>query len=216
MHSSVIAKNRKIIMNLNASVKELAYYMRRLYRQKLTTTLGGNLSMRLDNGNIIITPSATDKGRMTGDEIGIMDIDGKICGPEFKPSIETEMHLNVYRTRSDINAVVHAHPVTACAFAAASAEINCNLIIESSAMLGKINYAGYHPMGSNELAKAVAEAVVTSNTVIMKNHGVLTAGENIIKAFERLEVLENAAQMTLIAEGSFKNRLTPLPEQLVD
>ena len=199
-------------MNLNASAKELAYYMRKLYKQKLTTTLGGNLSMRLDDGKIIITPSATDKGRMTGDEIGVMDIDGNIIGPKFKPSIETEMHLNVYRKREDLNAVVHAHPVTACAFAAASAEINCNLIIESSAMLGTINYAGYHPMGSKELAEAVADAVEGSHAIIMRNHGVLTAVRNIVEAFERLEVLENAAQMTLIAEGAFKNRLTPLDD----
>lgn len=199
-------------MNSDAASKELAYYMRRLYRQKLTTTLGGNLSMRLENGNIIITPSATDKGRMKGSEIGMMDIEGNIVGPDFKPSIETEMHLGIYRNRPDINAVVHAHPVTACAFAAASVEINCSLIIESSAMLGQINYADYYPMGSKELAGSVASAVKDSNTVIMKNHGVITGGVNIVEAFERIEVLENAAKMTLIAEDSFKNRLNPLLE----
>ena len=197
-------------MDTNTAKKELAYYMRRLYRQKLTTTLGGNLSMRLSDGNIVITPSGTDKGRMKGSEIGMMDIDGNKIGPDFKPSIETEMHLNIYRMRPDVNAVVHAHPVTACAFAAASAEINCNLIIESSAMLGKINYAEYHYMGTQELADAVAEAAKTANAVIMKNHGALTVGTTFLEAFERLEVLENAAKMTLIAEGALKDRLTPL------
>ena len=197
-------------MNNDTAKKELAYYMRRLYRQKLTTTLGGNLSMRLEDGNIIITPSGTDKGRIKGSDIGMMNIDGTIIGEEFKPSIETEMHLKIYRQRPDINAVVHAHPVTACAFAAASTEINCNLIIESSAMLGKINYAEYHYMGTEALASSVAEAAKTANAVIMKNHGALTIGSTFIEAFERLEVLENAAQMTLIAKGVLKESITPL------
>ncbi len=202
-------------MNLNTAKKELAYYMRRLYRQKLTTTLGGNLSMRLEDGTIIITPSATDKGRMKSSEIGVMDISGKMIGAEFKPSIETEMHLNIYRVRPDVNAVVHAHPVTACAFAAASAKINCNLIIESSAMLGTIGYADFHYMGTQALADSVAEATKTSNAVIMKNHGALAVGINIVEAFERLEVMENAAKMTLIAEGALKNCLTPLSEDQI-
>ncbi len=200
-------------MNVHSAKKELAYFMRRLYRQKLTTTLGGNLSMRLADGNIIITPSATDKGRMKGGDIGMMDVDGNIIGPDFKPSIETQMHLNIYRVRPDVNAVVHAHPVTACAFAAASSEINCNLIIEASAMLGQINYADYHPMGSEDLASAVATAAESSNSVILKNHGALTVGVNIIEAFERLEVMENAARMTLIAEGPLQNKLTPLTDE---
>ena len=203
-------------MDIDTAKKELAYYMRRLYRQKLTTTLGGNLSMRLDDGNIIITPSATDKGRMKGSEIGMMDLEGNIIGQPFKPSIETEMHLNIYRLRPDINAVVHAHPVTVCAFAAASAEINCNLIIESSVMLGKINYADYHYMGTQELADSVGEASKTANAMIMKNHGGITVGRNFLEAFERLEVMENAAKMTLIAEGSLKNHLTPLSDEQIE
>ncbi len=200
-------------MNLDQAKKELAYYMRRLYRQKLTTTLGGNLSMRLEDGTIIITPSGIDKGRIRGSEIGGVDIDGKIIGDKFNPSIETEMHLNIYRVRPDVHAVVHAHPVTLCAFAAAEAKINCRLIIESSFMLGDISYAEYHYMGTQALADSVAEAAKSSNSIIMKNHGALATGVNIVEAFERLEVMENAAQMTLIAEGALKNCLTPLSEE---
>ena len=195
-------------MNIEKAKKELAYYMRRLYRRGLTTTLGGNISMRLTDGTIIITPSATDKARMTAKDIGITDIDGNILGALFNPSIETGMHLAVYRARPDVNAVVHAHPVTACAFAASSKQINCSMIIESSVLLQEIAYADYHEMGSADLAESVASAVENTDAVIMRNHGAVTLGTDITIAFERLEALENAARMTVIAETALGSTLS--------
>lgn len=184
--------------------------MRRLYRLKLTTTLGGNLSMRLPDGNIIITPSATDKGEMQGCDIGTMDMNGKIIGKKFTPSIETKMHLQLYKTRPDIQAVVHAHPTTVCAFAATSAGIDYKLIVESYVVLGRISYARYYPMGSKELADEVADAAKSANCIVMKNHGALTVGKSLLEAFDRMEVLENAAQMTLMTGLDLKKFYRPL------
>jgi L-fuculose-phosphate aldolase len=205
--------NAKIVKN-NPDVSlykdKLAGFMRRLYRLKLTTTLGGNISMRMTDGNILITPSGTDKGEIQGDDIGVMNLKGKIIGQKFTPSIETQMHLELYKIRPDINAVIHAHPVTACAFSATSAGINYKLIVESYVILGRISYARYHPMGTIELADEVADAAKDANCIIMKNHGALTVGESLLQAFDRMEVLENAAQMTLINGMDLKKFYRPL------
>lgn len=187
--------------------EQVAYFMRRLYKQKLTTTLGGNISVRLTDGDVLITPSATDKGEMKGEEIGLLDINGKMPEKKFRPSIETRMHLSIYRQRRDVNAIVHAHPVTACAFAATDIEIDTSLILEAAVVLGEISYADFKQMGTNELATEVSVATTNANCVIMRNHGALAVGENILEAFDRLEVLENAAQMTIMTLGPLKGHI---------
>lgn len=183
--------------------EEIAYFMRRLYERGLTTTSGGNISVRFSEHEILITPSASDKGRMKGDEIGIMDAGGKILS-EFKPSIESSMHLKIYEARPDVKAIVHAHPVVASTFAATSAQINCRLLAESYAILGKPAYAPYCLMGTDKLAEAVSETAKSANCIIMRNHGALTVGKSLLEAFDRLEVLETCAKMTLISEGFLK------------
>jgi L-fuculose-phosphate aldolase len=201
---------------LNASREEIAYFMRRLYDQGLTTTSGGNISVRFSEDEILITPSASDKGRMKGAEIGIMDTSGKILS-KFKPSIESSMHLKIYAARPDVKAIVHAHPVVASTFAATNTQINCRLLAESYAILGKLEYAPYRLMGTEGLADVVAETAKYANCIIMKNHGVLAVGKSLLEAFDRLEVLETCAKMTLISEGFFKGRTRLLgKKELVD
>jgi L-fuculose-phosphate aldolase len=191
--------------------EEVAYFMRRLYEKGLTTTSGGNLSVRLPNGHALVTPSGSDKGRMRADEIGEVTLDGKAVTPGFRPSIESFMHLGIYKARPDVSAVTHAHPVTASAFCASEAKINLNYISESYAILGKIIYAGYFTPGSPELASAVAEAASKGNCVIMRNHGVLTVGKSLLESFDRLEVLESAAKITLLTRllGGKTDELSP-------
>lgn len=166
--------------------------------------------MLLPDGNIIITPSGTDKGEMQKDDIGTVDLDGNIIGKSFTPSIETQMHTTLYKTRPDIKAVVHAHPVTACAFAATFAEINYKLIVETYLMVSKIAYAEYVPMGTKELAWEVAAKAKKANCIIMRKHGALTVGTSLLEAFERLEVMENAAKMTLLTDADLKQFKNPL------
>lgn len=177
--------------------EELAFYMRRLYKQKLTTCSGGNLSARLDDKHIIITPSSLDKGFIKAKQIGLMTIDGENLTPHLKPSIETGMHLSAYRTRDDIKAVIHAHPVTATSFAAMDKKINIHLTGEAFVVLKKVAYAPYILMGTDGLSQAVSEGLKISNIVVMKNHGITTVGNTLLSAFDKMEVLEAAAQMTL-------------------
>ncbi|MDK2958810.1 MAG: L-fuculose-phosphate aldolase [Synergistaceae bacterium] len=177
--------------------EQVASIMRRLYRQGLTTCSGGNVSLRC-GGVILITPSGTDKGEITAGEIGAVTPDGENLLPGLKLSIETEMHLEVYRNRPDVNGVVHAHPVTASAFAALDRDIETRLTAETRHVLGKPVRAVYALMGTKELARVVGQAVRKGNVVIMENHGALTAGETLFQAFDRMELLEAAAKMTWI------------------
>jgi L-fuculose-phosphate aldolase len=195
-------------MNINnkykAERKQVASFMRRLYNHGLTTTSGGNISLRVTEDIIVITPSATDKGRMRWKEVGIMNILGENLTPELKPSIESEMHLSIYKKKKEVTAIVHAHPVFASAFTAMKCKIDTNLTAEARAILGDPLSVPYALMGTRELATLVAEKIGDSDILLLENHGILTTGSNLLQAFDKIEVLENAAKMTLIVDMAKK------------
>jgi L-fuculose-phosphate aldolase len=186
--------------------KEVAHFMRRLYKHGLTTTSGGNISLRLSDDLILITPSATDKGRMKWKEVGIVNIFGENFTPQLKPSIETAMHLAIYKRKNDVSAIVHAHPVFASLFTAIKAKINTNLTSEAKAILGDPLLVRYALMGSKALAEVAAENIMKSDILLLENHGILTTGSTLLQAFDKIEVLENAAKMTLMTEMTGRKR----------
>ncbi|MCJ7447355.1 MAG: class II aldolase/adducin family protein [Bacteroidales bacterium] len=196
----------KVQLKYKKERKDVARFMRRLYRHGLTTTSGGNISLRISDDVIVITPSATDKGRMKWEEVGIMTILGKNLTPDLKPSIEYALHLNIYKKNRDISAIVHAHPVFATSFTAMKCTIDTNLIAEARAICGEPRFVPYALMGSAELADIVAENAMNADTLLLENHGILTTGSNLLQAFDKLEVLENAAKMTLIVEMTGKKK----------
>jgi len=179
--------------------EDVAYFMRRLYEQRLTTTSGGNVSLRVGE-KVLITPSQTDKASVKQEQIGDISIDGKILTVGFKSSMESKMHLAIYNKRSDVNAVVHAHPVFATSFAIAGKEIKTNLAGEARAVLGEPVKARYALMGTQKLADVVAEVSLDGNVILMENHGVIAVGKNLLEAYDRMEVLEVSAKMTFITD----------------
>ncbi len=186
-------------MNYQEQRAAVAEFMRRLYRQGLTTTSGGNISMRVDDQRVLLTASKFDKAELQAEHVGILTLDGDNLTPDLSPSIEFGMHLSIYRARADVRAVVHAHPLTATAFCATGKHINTHLLDESYAILGDPAVADYARMGTPDLAKNVAEAMADGTAcVMMRNHGVLAVGTTLLEAFDRLEVLERAAQTTMV------------------
>jgi L-fuculose-phosphate aldolase len=198
---------------LEIQKREVAYFMRRLYRHNLTTTSGGNISMRINEGHMLITPSSTDKGRMKGNEIGLLAFTGENLTTHLKLSMETGMHLAIYEKRPEIRAIIHAHPPVASAFTAMRKKINCALTAESRAILGTPGFATYALMGTEQLARIVAESALDSQVILMQNHGVICLGDNLLTAFDRMEVLEAAAKMTLIT-GLMHDSYELNPQQL--
>lgn len=187
-------------MNFQTEKSEVAYFMRRLYEQKLTTCSGGNISFKIDDDNILITPSQLDKARLSSEHIGVMSLEGKNKTPELKPTMESGMHLSIYKSRPEVKAIVHAHPAYATAFSATDKKVNCKLNGEASFVIGKAAYAKYALMGSEKLAGIVSKATMNSDVVVMKNHGILAVGETLLQAFDRLEVFEASAKITLITK----------------
>ena len=180
--------------------------MRRLYRRGLTTTSGGNISLRITDELIAITPSATDKGLMRWKEVGLMTILGENLTPGLKPSIESAMHLSIYKRKSEITAIIHAHPIFATSFTAMKHTIKTNLTAEAKAICGDPFIVPYALMGTTELAVLAADNIVKSDILLLENHGILTTGTNMLEAFDKIEVLENAAKMTLIVEFTGKKK----------
>ncbi len=177
--------------------KEVAHFMRRLYEQKLTTTSGGNVSLRIDN-IVLITASQTDKAIIDESQIGIITMKGNNLSENLKISMESKMHLAIYSRRPEVKAIVHAHPIFSTSFAIAGKEIKTNLAGEARAILGVPVKSAYVLMGTQELADKVADASLKGNVILMENHGILTVGENLLQAYDRMEVLESAAKMTFI------------------
>jgi L-fuculose-phosphate aldolase len=170
--------------------KAVARIMRRLYKQGLTTSSGGNVSMKDDEGNIFITASQTDKSCLKWKEIIVFDKAGKNLTPELKPSMESGMHIEIYKARSEIRAIVHSHPIYASTFAVSGFKPESSLTGEARYVLGKIAMTGYKLMGTENLAKEVASALNDSDCAIMKNHGAICIGKTLYEAFDRMEVLE--------------------------
>jgi L-fuculose-phosphate aldolase len=195
-----------IVKKYKAERKEVARFMRRLYKHGLTTTSGGNISLRLSDELILITPSATDKGRMKWKEVGIVTIFGENLTPDLKLSIETTMHLSIYKKKKEVLAIIHAHPVFASLFTAIKAKINTSLTAEAKAILGDPLFVRYAVMGSPALADVAAENILKSDVLLLENHGILTSGSNLLQAFDKIEVLENAAKMTLMTEMTGRKR----------
>lgn len=186
-------------MELIKEREKVAGFMRRLYERNLTTALGGNVSLKVGE-RIIITPSQFDKARMQGEQIAMINLEGSNLTPRHKVSMESGMHVAIYKKREDVKAIVHAHPVFATGFAIAAKKIKTNLAGEARAQLGEPVITKYALMGTPELAEIIAAASIESNVIIMQNHGIITLGENLFQAFDRMEVLEASAKMTLITD----------------
>lgn len=184
------------------TVAEVVHFMERLYRRGLTTTSGGNISCRASAETICMTPSAIDKGRLQESQIAELTLAGANLTPRSKPSIEAEMHLAIYRRHAHVGAIVHAHPPVASTFTVVDRELNCRLIAEAYALLGRPAVAAYALMGTAALAETVATAIDTDvPCVLMRNHGALTVGRDLLEAFDRMEVLEQVARINVLAHA---------------
>lgn len=179
---------------------DVAAFMRRLYERGLTTCSGGNISLKVDDDIMLITPSAKDKGYLKADDIIVYSLkDNKNLTPYLKASMETDMHMAVYSSRDDVLSVMHAHPLFSSCFTATERKINLRLIGEAVLVLKNIENVAYSLMGSKGLADKVAEKAKKADVLMLENHGVLTFGKTLFDAFDRIEVLENAAKMTVVS-----------------
>lgn len=178
---------------------ELALTLERIYNYKMTTTSGGNLSIKDDNGDIWITPARVDKGELVPSDIVCVRKDGTIEG-RHPPSSEFPFHKAVYDVRPDIRSVVHAHPMALVAFSCAHKVPETKAFPTAWNSNGKVGFAPYGVPGSDDLgAKIAAEFQKGYDSVILENHGVCCGGQNLQDAFGRFESLEVCAKALIKA-----------------
>lgn len=173
--------------------------MRRIYRRALTTTSGGNISLRHDDGAIWISPASLDKGALAPAEVVRVAPDGSSTGP-YKPSLEYPFHRAIYQARPDLRAIVHAHPADLVAFSIARKIPDTAITPHSLHTCGAVGYASYAIPGSPELGDNIAASFAGGfNCVLLENHGAVAAGQSLLHAFHRFEALDNCARLHIQA-----------------
>jgi L-fuculose-phosphate aldolase len=137
---------------------------------------------------------------MTPDDLVITDLHGQLVSGERQPSSELGMHLLIYRQRSDVHAICHAHPPIATGFAAAGLPLDSAILSEAVLSLGCVPLAPYGTTGTPELSESIAPLLRNYNAILMANHGVVTYGPDLLTAFFRMETVEHFAQVSLVTE----------------
>jgi len=175
--------------------------MERIYRYRMTTTSGGNLSIRESDGSIWITPARIDKGNLTPGDIVRVKPGGLVEGTH-RPSSEFPFHRAIYDARPDLKAIVHAHPVALVAFSICQQVPNTRLFHQARFVCGEPGFAPYALPGSELLGRNIAGVFAGSaNCVILENHGVVVGGGSLAEAYQRFETLEFAGKTIIKARG---------------
>jgi len=178
---------------------EILATIERIYRNRMTTTSGGNLSIREENGDIWITPARIDKGSLRREDIVLVRANGTVEGLH-PPSSELPFHREIYANRPDVRGIVHAHPVALVAFSVVSKIPDTHLFHQARQVCGETGFAPYQLPGSLELGRNVAQTFRKGfHCVILENHGVVTVGESLPEAFHRFETLEFTAKTIIKA-----------------
>lgn len=178
--------------------EEIATIGKRLYEHELNGSYGGNFSVR-DEDYIYITPSGVPKDELDYSDILVIDFSGNVIEGEGKPSTEILFHIKIYKVRSDVNAIIHAHPPYATGFAIANHPISNDVHEESTLILGDVPVIPYEITSSKELAENIGKTIQDHNALLLANHGALTVGDTLEKAFRRMEELENLCKMLTVA-----------------
>jgi len=167
------------------------------YERHLMTANDGNISIRMDDGNILITPSGISKGRLSTDDLIVVNLDGNVISAraDRKPSSETPMHLEVYKYREDVRAVVHAHPIFATTLTVSDLEFPVDVLPEVLLTLGEVPITAYATPASHEDAVVIRPFVKDHNAMLLRQHGSLTYGKNLDEALIHLERIEHVSEV---------------------
>lgn len=169
---------------------DLIYWSKRTYDKGLSPATSGNISRLTDDNNLIITASGTCAGDLGEDDIVKIDFNGNILEGVKKPSSEKIMHIEIYKKRPDIKAIIHSHSPAITAFAVSGLEINEVIMPEFAFYFGSIPISKYYMPSSMELANNVSNLFKDKNAVLMKNHGIVVGGKSLQDAFYSLESID--------------------------
>jgi L-fuculose-phosphate aldolase len=179
--------------------RQIIFACRRLDQLGYVPATDGNVSVRIGSNEILITPSLTAKGSLRPGQLLVVHLDGRTTRGRGTPSSELLMHLAVYRRRPDVNAVVHAHPPAATAFAVARKTLPTAILPEAILTLGPVPLARYARPGTAAVARSIDRLIARHDDLLLANHGALCLGTDLDEALHRMERIEYLAQVTIAA-----------------
>lgn len=171
-----------------------------VYQKGWVAANDGNITIRLDPERVLCTPTGVSKGMMHPDDLIICDMKGNKLHGQKERTSEIAMHLTVYEMRPDVNAVVHAHPPAATGFATAGRALNEALLPEVIIGLGCVPLAAYGLPGTPALTEPMLPLIPKYDALLMANHGAVCYGDDVYKAFFKMETVEHYARIALVAE----------------
>ena len=180
--------------------QEIVEVGKRIYARGFVASNDGNISARLDDNKVLVTPTGVSKGFMKPDDLIVVNMEGKVLSGTKKPSSEVFMHLQVYKDRPDVNSVCHAHPPYATGFAVAGIPLDKCILPEVIITLGSIPLIEYGTPGTEELYRPVTKLLKDYDAFLLANHGALTVGKDVINAYHKMETLEHFAQIAFVAQ----------------
>jgi len=177
---------------------EIVLYGKMVHERGYVAATDGNLSVRLDERRLLVTPTSMSKGMMRPSDLVIVDMEGRRRAGKRQVSSEIGMHLMIYRLRPDVRAIVHAHPTTATGYAAAGLPLNQALISEVVIGLGCVPLAEYGTPGTPECWRPLEPLIPHYDAILMSNHGVVTCGTDLASAYMKMETVEHFAKVSLV------------------
>ncbi len=184
------------------------------YQKGYIVGADGNLSVRTSDGSLLVTPAGAMKGFLEPQHIAHVDLEGRVLDEGPRCSTEVGIHLVSYRERPDMHAVIHTHPPHAVALSIAGIDLSLPIIPEVIVTIGGTPTTPYATPGTDELADSIRAVVRCSDTLIMKNHGAVTLGANLMEAFKKLDMVEHTARILWLAHV-VKGTVDPLPPEAV-
>ena len=172
---------------------------RRVWQREYIASNDGNFSVRLDSDRILATPTMVSKGFMLPDELPVVTLDGHQLSGPLRVTSEVKAHLEIYRLRPDVRAVVHVHPPHATAFAVARKPLPKCILPEIELFLGEIPLTSYATPGTDEFAATLRPYLAKHNAFVLTNHGALTVGGDPFECYYRMETLEQYCRILLLA-----------------
>lgn len=187
---------------------------KRIYARGYVASNDGNISARIDEKRVMITPTGVSKGFMEPDDLIIVDMEGKVLSGSRRKTSESDMHLSIYRDRPDVNSVCHTHPPYATGFAVAGIALDQMALPEVIITLGSVPVVEYGTTGTEDLYGRISAYIKTYDAFLLANHGALTVGSSVLDAYHKMETIEHAAKIQFIARQL--GRVNTLPREEVD
>ena len=189
------------MMNAYKIKQDMCEIGRRIYDKGFAAANDGNITVRIGDNEVLCTPTMHCKGFLKPDDIATIDMTGKQLAGRKKRSSEALLHLEIYRQRPDVKSVVHCHPPHACAFAVAREPIPQCVLPEVEVFLGDVPITKYDTPGGQAFAETVLPFVAKTNVIILANHGTVSYGENVERAYWWTEILDAYCRILMLAKS---------------